>query len=234
MTKKDKSFNWIILITALATLLTAFATLGTVHEMKQQRIQSIKPIIKIIPKSEQYKIKNDVNFSEYMFSNKNMLTLELRNFGNGPAFNINFSWKEDFNQIEEYFIKYFKSDIVKDKIHISKNGFYSNGFGKGIFSLRPNFNTLLVNDKEYTAFVLPPYYEMALKKSLSLHYLSKKKPSNANSIHLSSFPSIKLDIKYQDIREENINKSFEIKNNCFIIYDETPNFHCYFEIIELK
>lgn len=234
MSKKENSFNWIMLITSLATLLTAFATLSTVFEMQQQRIQSTKPVIKIIPKVEDFIIKNDVNFTDYMVSDKNIITLELKNFGNGPAFNVDFSWEVNSNSIQKYFIEHFKDNIIKDKIHISENGFCSNGFCKENYQLLPDFNTILVNDKKETTIILPPYYEMALKKSLSLHYLSKKKPLNSNFIYLSSFPSIKLDVEYKDIGEENIKKSFEIKNKCFILYDKTNRLYCDFKIIELK
>ncbi len=231
---KLRSLNLVLLtslLTSIATLVTAVATFEVVNEMKKQRATTSTPILKINYQSTVEFFENDdTNFFLYelkpMFSHK----FEYKNFGTGPALNINTKWNIDLEKINDLFKNKFPNaaiTITKEGISIDKK------IGSGIFQYVANYDAIYNNSKETFETTLPPYYELALKKYITLLFESKQ-TTYLNLLTDSSFPSIEITVSYEDIVGDSYVESYQIEPHIHITrkndFNEKNTIFCDFKL----
>ncbi|MDN3619244.1 hypothetical protein QWY81_07235 [Polaribacter undariae] len=223
--------DWINIIIASITLLTAIIALLTINEMRKQRVHSYFPDLNMANFSFYvYKRDNDdeiksINLHYYKKRKKkkekidgfNELKIGINNIGFGVAKNVNWTWGFDFEQAKKIICKDKSVKWEKKGNNIiieSKKANIEWAFDIYQDSIGGNFNFILPfsNENRKTEIVIP-YYFINL---YWLHMITKIGKKGIKSIE-DYFPNLELNVKYTDIHSNEIEKTFLIKINIQMI-----------------
>ena len=219
--------DWINIIIASITLLTAIIALLTINEMRKQRVHSYFPDINMANFSF-YVYKGDYDDeinSIYLYYYKkrkkkkekidgfNELKIGINNIGFGVAKNVSWTWNFDIEQAKKIICqdKSVKWEKKEDFIIIdSKKANIEWAFDIYEDSIGGNFNFILPysNENRKTEIVIP-YYFINLYWLYMVNQIGKKGPKSMKDY----FPYLELNVKYTDIHSNELEKTFLIEIN---------------------
>lgn len=114
--------EWITLLTGLAAVITAIATLYNIKELRYQRIESQQPSLVF----EHKEIQIDIKLGDYLYLDDRLivsplayfynLELNIENIGRGPAKEVIFEWEF----AEEVLNKIIEAESSKLQIEVSE------------------------------------------------------------------------------------------------------------------
>lgn len=227
------NIDWISLLVAIASLITAFAALFTIKELKKQREASYHP--DLLPGMTNFYIYgtkiNDTFLPENFYNKpiemhkdkfiKEAVGLNLKNVGLAVAKNISYEWIDDTDKWIERINNVNKSGffhVTKDKniliINVSKydkqyNHFISHQFRKDFI----DFILPLKDEAKSTFISIPNCYLILYVVFISIiadFYTDKSEKKNKR-IDDDKFPSLYFKIEYEDLQGKKHNKEFKIE-----------------------
>ena len=218
--------DWINIIIASITLITAIIAFLTINEMRKQRVHSYFPDINLANFSFYvYKADDTEEIdSIYLYSYKNQkeenekiggfneLKTEINNIGFGVAKNIKWNWTFDIKEAEKVICKdeSVKWENGEDFISIDSSKIKV----KWAFDLKEdniggNFNFLLPysNENRKNEIVIPDYF-------INLYWLYMVNQIEPTPKTLYDyFPPLELNLNYTDIHSNELKKTFSIRLN---------------------
>jgi len=228
------NIDWISLLVAIAALITAIAALLTVREIRKQRESSYHPELHpSITDFHIYGVKAKDIYLPYDYYNHRIddrkkslfneqILMKLYNVGLAAAKNVVYKWADNTD------------DWIKAINEVNKEGFFNitkDEKGRLLVINIPKYeikhNHLLENQfsKKYYGFILPSsadkaYSNLVIPKcylDLYITYIciiadfyTKDKPKNPKRIGEVDFPSLYLNITYEDLLGKAHAKSYKI------------------------
>jgi hypothetical protein len=217
--------DWINIVIASITLLTAIIALLTINEMRKQRVHSYFPDLNMANFTF-YVYKGDYDEevkSIYLYSFKkrkeenekidgfNELKIGINNIGFGVAKNIKWKWDFDLKQAKKAICKdksvnWKKEDdfltIDSEKVNIEW------AFDIDEDNIGGNYNFILPfsNENRETEIVIPDYFI-----SLYWLYMANQVGEEAPKAIQDFFPPLELKVDYTDIHSNELEKTFLIE-----------------------
>jgi len=189
--------NLSILLTAIAALVTAVVTYISILELKRNRKVSYLPLLKILNINCKFMYTCENNkwssLRDHNFSN-----IDIYNYGNGPAIDVEYNWFIDFEEFILQIKKFDPHNLIKLE---RKNQFFSieNSYHNlsQLNSTSIAIQPIQVSKNENTYF--PQIIKDLLDVFFRLAYINA--PNNDNLLFSDTLPKIKLEIKYKDLND---------------------------------
>ena len=217
--------DWINIVIATITLLTAVIALLTINEMRKQRVHSYHPDINMANFTF-YVYKGDYDDeidSIYLYSYKkrkeekekidgfNELKIGINNIGFGVAKNVRWNWSFDLKQAEKVICKKkgVKWKNGDDFLTIdSKKANIKWAFDVNEDNIGGSFNFILPfsNENRETEIVIPDYF-ISLYWLYMVNQFGEKGPKSLEDY----FPPLELNVQYTDIHSNELEKEFLIE-----------------------
>lgn len=218
--------DWINIVIATITFITAVIALLTINEMRKQRVHSYHPDINMANFSF-YVYKGDFDDeidSIYLYSFKdrkdenekidgfNELKIGINNIGFGVAKNVKWHWNFDLIQAQKIICKNkgVKWENGEDFLTIdSKKVNIKWAFDINEDNIGESFNFILPysNENRETEIVIPDYF-ISLYWLYMVIQIGKKGPKKALE---DTFPPLELNVNYTDIHSNEMEKKFLIE-----------------------
>ena len=218
--------DWINIVIASITLLTAIIALLTINEIRKQRVHSYFPDINMVNFSF-YVYKGDFdeeNKSVYLYSYKNKkkenskiggfneLKIGINNIGFGVAKNVRWNWNFDFEKAKKIICNDENVKWEKNEDFIIIDCFPQNvewAFDIEEDNIGGSFNFILPygNENRETEIVIPDYF-------INLYWLYMVNQISGKELTKSIqdfFPLLELNVKYTDIHSNELSKTFLIE-----------------------
>jgi hypothetical protein len=217
--------DWINIIIASITLLTAIIALLTINEMRKQRVHSYFPDINMANFSF-YVYKTDYDNETnsiflHFFKNKkeenekidgfNELKIGINNIGFGVAKNVRWDWDFDLTQAQKVICKDKNIKWVKDEDDVILIDLKKLNIEWALDVKEDNiggaFNFILPysNENRETEIVIPSYYI-----DLYWLYLVIQIENDFKEYAHDYFPQLELKVRYTDIHSNEQEKTFLI------------------------
>lgn len=221
--------DWINIIIASITLLTAIIALLTINEMRKQRVHSYFPDINLADFSF-YVYKADFSDeikSIYLYSFKqrkeenskidgfNELKTGINNIGFGVAKNVRWSWDFNIEKAQEIIIKdenvvWGNNDDFITIDSISQNIEWAFNIDEDNIGGKFNFILPYGNENKENEIVIPDYF-IYLYWLYMVNQISNVNEHNIPKSIEDNFPLLKLNVKYTDIHFNELSKTFLIE-----------------------
>ncbi len=217
--------DWINIVIASITLLTAIIALLTINEMRKQRVHSYFPDINMANFSFYvYKADYDDEIKSiflYYFKHRkeenekidgfNELKIGINNIGFGVAKNVRWDWKFDLTQAQKVICKDKSVTWGKDDDFLSIESKKINvewAFNIDEDNMGGSFNFILPysNENRETEIVIPDYF-ISLYWLYMVNQIGTDTPKSIDDY----FPQLELNVKYTDIHSNEQEKTFLIE-----------------------
>ncbi|ANU26277.1 hypothetical protein [Planococcus versutus] len=235
--------EWIMLLTGLATIITAIATLSNVKELRNQRIESQQPSLVFEHKEVRIDIKSDDSIYhdnqliksplEYFYH----LELNVENIGRGPAKEVIFEWEfaeEVLNKVKEansskinievsqkdekerlYFFQVY-SDVLMGENEYNMNFMNYHPHPENQFDPMYSYKKSKVHYRTDTLYKVKVEREFAI---LSFLYGFSKKDARQD-MDYKYLPSVNFSVKYKDSHGFPHKQKFQLECQSYLDAEE--------------
>jgi hypothetical protein len=227
------TFDWVI-FTSLCTFLAALATLATVREMRQGRIQSLSPQIVLLPPDHKYAfrwipqedvsilIRPEAHPTIAIDKLTRLPVFKLKNIGIAAAQNITFRWH--LSDQEEVFRLIDKADTLKEFSPQKSNEYIS------LTRNTPGGTTSWSVVLKSTETITIPYLTTSptsdvterlvipdrILNNLCFRFISETRPIDWTEI---SGHNILVDVEYYDLASRRHIRRFSVESELFFMPD---------------
>jgi len=230
--------RWIILVSGLATFVTAVATFFIVLEMKRQRASMYLPDVSVL--KEQFYLMEEQSGRLFIGGNEKLeelhhssqLNLEVVNVGLGAAKDVLLEWQintDDFLKIIKKYDVYDKSEITINDIFLKFDSDDSH-LGKSSHIVRNQLKSQIAHilpisiqatPKWTNKISVPPVYlDLYVHFLYYAMYLRHHAESKAKAYHIEEPPPLGLTITYKDIGGNIHSAAFNLKPSMYIFTKE--------------